>query len=72
MARDFLLIDLIKFADNSFAENLEDRKLVLDYIFLLNKAIVSWCSKKQRTIFTLITKAKYIALSYTIKEVVRI
>lgn len=72
MARDFLPIDLIKFADSSFAENLEDQKSVIGYFFLLNKVVVSWCSKKQRTIFTLITKAKYIALSYTTKEVVRI
>lgn len=70
MLRNPLLIGLIRFADSSFTGDPKDRKSVISYYFFLNGAVVSWYSKKQRTVLTLTTKAKYIALSHIIREVV--
>ncbi len=60
--------DLIGFADNNLAKDPKDRKLVIGYCFFLNGAIVSWYSKKQRTISTSIMEAEYIALEYASKK----
>lgn len=59
---------LIGFADSNFAENPRDYKLVMGYCFFLNKVIVFWYSKKQRTVFTLTIEAEYIALGYVAKK----
>lgn len=61
---------LIGFADSNFAGDLGDRKSVMGYCFFLNEAVVSWCSKKQRTVSTLTTEAEYIALGHAVREVV--
>lgn len=42
--------DLTGYIDINFVEDLEEHKLVIDYYFFLNGAIVSWNNKKQRTI----------------------
>lgn len=59
---------LVKYVDNNYAGNPEDRKLMMGHCFFINGAIISWCSKKQKTIYTSTTKAKYIALRYTNHE----
>lgn len=61
---------LIGFADSNFAGDPEDRKSVMGYCFFLNGAVVSWCSKCQRTVSTSTTKAEYIALGYAAREAV--
>lgn len=37
-------------------------------ILLLNKAVVSWYSKKQKTVLTSTTKAEYFTIGYATKE----
>ncbi len=61
---------LIGFADSNFAGDPEDRKSVMGHCFFLNRAVVSWCSKKQRTVSTSTTKAEYIALGHAAREAV--
>lgn len=61
---------LVGYADSNFAGDLEDRKLVLGYCFFINGAVVSWTSKKQRTVSTLTTEVKYIALRHIAREAV--
>lgn len=61
---------LIDYADSNFAGDPEDQKLVMDYCFFLNRAVVFWRSKKQRTISISITEAKYIALRHVAREAV--
>ena len=46
LPRDPSPYGLIGYANSNFAEDPEERKLVMGYCFFLNKAVVSWSSKK--------------------------
>lgn len=59
-----ILYNFIRYGDNNLAKDLKDRKSVMEYYFFLNKAIISFLSKKQKIVSTSITEAKYIAISY--------
>lgn len=59
---------LIGYAESNYAGDPEDRKSVMGYCFYLNGAVVSWCSKKQRTVSTSTTEAEYIALGHAARE----
>lgn len=61
-------IGLIDFVDNSFAEDLKEQKLVISYYFFLNRTVVSWYSKKQRTILISMTEVEYITLGHAARE----
>lgn len=63
-----LLYGLIKYVNSNYAGNLEDYKLVIRYYFFINRAIVSWYNKKQRTVFISTTETKYIALGHAAQE----
>ena len=52
------------YADSNFAGDPEDRKSLMGYCFFRNGAVVSWSSKKHRTVSTSTTKAEYIALGH--------
>lgn len=55
---------LVGYADSNYAGDPKDRKSVMGHCFFIHEAIVSWCSKKQRTVSTSTTEAKYIALGH--------
>lgn len=59
---------LIGYADSSYADDPKDRKSVMEYCFFIHGTLVSWCSKKQRTVSTSITEAEYIALGQAAHE----
>ncbi len=61
---------LIGYADSNFAGDPKDRKLVMENSFFLNGAVVSWSSKKQRTVSTSTTESEYIAFGHAAKEAV--
>ena len=46
LPKDLLLYGLVDYADSNFARNPENKKLVMGYYFFLNRAMVSWSSKK--------------------------
>lgn len=59
---------LMEYADSNYANNLKDKKLVMSYCFFINRAVVSWCSKKQQMVSISNIKAKYIVLGHEAKE----
>lgn len=61
---------LIGYGDSNFAGDPEDRKSVMGYCFFLNGAVVSWSSKKQRTVSTSTTEAEYIAIGHATRQAV--
>ena len=61
---------LVGYADSNFAGDPADQKSVMGYCFFLNRAVVSWSSKKQRTMSTSSTEAEYIALGHAVREAV--
>lgn len=59
---------LIGYADSNYAGDPEDRKSLMGNCFFIHGAIVSWCSKKQRTVSTSTTEAEYITLGHAARE----
>lgn len=53
---------LVRYGDSNFAGDSEDRKSIMGYCFFLNGAVVSWSSKKQKTVSTSTTEVEYIAI----------
>ncbi len=70
LPRDLSPYGVIGFVESNFAEDPKDRKSVMNYCFFLNGVLVSWCSKKQKTISISTTEAEYIALGHTAREVI--
>ena len=70
LLRDLPPYGLIGFIESNFAEDPKDRKSVMSYCFFLNGAVVSWCSKKQKTVSISIIEAEYIALGHIAREVI--
>lgn len=64
------LYKLVGYRDSNFAGDPKDKKSVIRYYFFLNGVLILWSSKKQRTILTLTTKAEYIIIGHTAREVV--
>ena len=56
------------YTDSDWAGS-EDRKSTSGYLFVLNGGAVSWASRKQSVVALSSTKAKYIALTLAVKEV---
>lgn len=59
---------LMGYANSNYAGDPEDRKSVMGHCFFINGAVASWCSKKQQTVSTSTTEAKYIALGHAVRE----
>lgn len=68
--RNLSFYGLISYIVSNLARDPRDQKSVMGYCFFLNGAIILWSSKKQKIVFTSITKAEYITLSYAVREAV--
>lgn len=55
---------LIGYTDSNFAGDPEGRKSVMGYCVFMAGALLSWSSKKQRTVSSSTTEAEYNALGY--------
>lgn len=53
--------DLIGYTDSDYANDVEDRKSTSGYVFMMSKAAISWCSKKQQVVSLSTTEAEFIA-----------
>lgn len=59
---------LVGYVDSNYAGDPEDRKSVMGNCFFINGGVVSWGSKKKRTVSTSTTEAEYIALDHAAQE----
>ncbi|XP_019429363.1 PREDICTED: uncharacterized protein LOC109336967 [Lupinus angustifolius] len=58
--------EMLGFVDSDYYGDMVERKGTLGYMFLLNNAPISWCSKKQPVITLSSCEAEYISGSYAI------
>lgn len=67
-----LLYGLVRYGNSNYAKEPKNSKSVMRYCFFINGGMVSWCSKKQRTVSISTIETEYIALGYTVQENVSI
>jgi len=67
---DQLNCNLVGFSDSDWASDLNSRRLVSGYAFILCGAMIAWSAKKQQTIALSSTKAEYMAMTHSGNEVV--
>ena len=64
------LLTTLGYADSNYAGDIVERKSTMGYCFFLVRGVVSWCSKKQRTVSTSTTEAEYIAVGHAARQAV--
>jgi len=57
------------FSDSDYADDLDTRRLTIDYVFKLAGGTITWDSFRQRIVSLSTTEAEYIAVCETVKEV---
>lgn len=57
------------YSNSNWSDDYRTKKSISGFIFLLNSDPVSWYLKRQAIVALLLTKAKYIALTITTKNV---
>lgn len=57
-------LELIGYTDSDYCGDLVERKSTSGYLFLLNDAPISWCSKKQSVVALSSCEAEYVAGSF--------
>lgn len=57
----------MSYIDSNYAGNTKSRQSIIGYIYYLNRAAVSWSSKRAKAIIVSLTQAKYVALSNVLK-----
>ena len=62
--------ELVGFTDADWASDVDCRKSVTGYVFVMSGAAVSWKSNKQQTVALSSTEAEYIALAATVQEAI--
>ena len=63
-------LELQGYCDANWGEDLEDRRSITGYVFVLNNAPVSWCTQKQPTVALSTQEAEYMSLSSACRELV--
>ena len=64
------LLTTLGYSDSNFAGDIRERKSTMGYCFFLVRGVISWCSKKQRTVSTSTTEAEYIAIGHAARQAV--
>jgi Reverse transcriptase (RNA-dependent DNA polymerase)/gag-polypeptide of LTR copia-type/Integrase core domain/GAG-pre-integrase domain len=63
-------VSLLGYCDADWGSNVDDRRSVTGYIFLLNGGAVTWQSKKQPTVALSSVEAEYMAANQATKEAI--
>ena len=63
-------VDLVGFTDASYANCLDTRCSMSRYCFSLGSGLISWSSRKQKTVSTSTCETKYVAASDSCKETI--
>ena len=61
-------LEVVGYADCSYANDLEERKSITRYCFFFGGAIVTWYNKRQRTVSTSTLEAEYMVVSQGTRE----
>ena len=59
--------DLIRYSDSDYASDRQDQKSILGHVYMLEGGPVLWVSRKQKSVVTSTTEAKYMAMSMCTK-----
>ena len=65
-------LKLVGYSDADWANDKDTRRSTTGYAFLLNGAVISWCSKLQTTVALSSTEAEYMALCAAAQEAVHL
>ena len=57
--------ELIVYADSDWGRDIDNRRSVLGYVFMLGESAISWSAKKQPTVAASSTEAEYMSVSHT-------
>ena len=60
--------ELTVYSDADYAGDVDDRRSTSGYVIKLGKSTISWSSKKQTTVATSSTEAKYVAGSHAAQQ----
>ena len=60
---------LVGYSDSDFANDIDTRKSITGYLFMMNGGPITWSSQKQKTIALSTTEAEYVAASESAKEI---
>ena len=53
--------DLFGFTNSDYAGDVDDRKSMVGYVFMMGSTVVLWCSKKQPIVTLSTTKVEFVA-----------
>jgi len=62
--------DLLGYIDSDYANDVEDKKSISSYVFMMSEASISWSSKKQLVVSLSTTEAEFIATAASSCQVV--
>lgn len=60
--------DLVGYSDADWASDVDGRRSVTGFVFMLQGGPLTWCSRKQQTVALSTTEAEYMALSLATQE----
>lgn len=63
---------VIGYTDTDWSGDSEDRKSTYGYIFMLGKAPIYWCSKKQNVVVLSSWEAEYISAAFSASQALRL
>ena len=55
--------------DFDYTIDQDDRRLIFKYIIIFGKVVISWVSRRQKSVIIFILKVKYMALYQAVKKV---